>query len=344
MNHLLLILFFISTAFSFGQSFESKLDSIVSKYDSLGAFNGIIIIAFNPESIQSFEYGYKDSSGKGKKISVNDRFDLASLAKEFTGLAILKLIDEGKLNPYDSIGKYFPELKPALQKVTVQQLANHTNGIHDFYSLTQDRDSLNNQNILKMLSQFDSTVFTPGTNWGYSNSGYVLLSILIERVTGTSFQNYCSENILEPLGMKSFCFAPTRKKVLDGYNAKKEKEKVREFHSGASGLYASGKDIVNYYETVLNDSDYWGKYFNMAKDLAENSNEKNWTYGFGWFFTEDEYGEFRAHSGRNYGFYNYMRWYEKSNTFICLLSNKDDDFIKSLREEVATLVKEELKK
>jgi len=344
MTRLLTIIFFLTSLLCNGQKFSSRLDSIVHKYDSLGGFNGVIIIGFRPDSIQTFEYGYKDPSTKKEKISVNDRFYLASLSKQLTGLTVLQLIDKGLIKADDPIGKYIPELKPALQKVTVRQLANHTNGIHDFHTLTAKHDSLNNKNILKMLSQLDSTVFVPGTKWGYSNSGYILLSILVERVTKTSFPNYCTKNVITPLNMKSFCFAPATKKVLMGYTSKLEPQKVKISYSGPSSLYASGTDIISYYKTVCKNSDYWKKYFKMSYDLAENSNEKGWTYGFGFFFTEDDFGEFRAHSGNDYGFYNYIRWYEKTNTFICLLSNKNDDFIKKLREDVATLVKTQLKK
>jgi CubicO group peptidase (beta-lactamase class C family) len=344
MKSLFLSLFFLTILSGSSQDFKSQLDSLIQKYDSEGSFNGIIIIAFDPKNVKTFEYGYKDPSTKKEKISIKDRFDLASLAKQFTGLAILQLIEKGIISADVSIGKYFPELKSSLQKVTIRQLANHTNGIHDFYSLTKNRDSLDNHKILSMLSKLDTTVFVPGSKWGYSNSGYVLLSVIIERITNSTFQNHCSKNILAPLKMKTSCFATTDKTILYGYNSKNEKENIRTFNSGASGLYASGNDIINYYKSVNKDSAYWNKYFSMSRNLAENCNEKNWTYGFGWYFSEDDSGKFRAHSGNNFGFYNYIRWYEKSNTFLCILSNKNDAFIKPLREEVLTLIKKTIKK
>jgi len=344
MTRQLTLVFLLTSLLCNGQTFKSRLDSLVHKYDSLGSYNGVIIVAFRPDSIVTFEYGYKDPTTKAEKISINDRFYLASLSKQITGLTVLQLIDKGKIKADDPIGKYIPELKPALQKVTVQQLANHTNGIHDFHTLTSKHDSLDNKKILAMLSKLDSTVFVPGTKWGYSNSGYILLSILVERVTKTSFPNYCTKNVLSPLNMKSVCFVPATKKVLTGYSTKLEPEKFTISYSGPEGLYASGADIIAYYKTVCKKPDYWKKYFTMSYDLAENSNEKGWTYGFGFFFTEDDFGKFRAHSGNHFGFYNYIRWYEKTNTFICLLSNKNDDFIKKLREDVATLVKTQLKK
>lgn len=320
------------------QSFQSSIDSIVHRYNSQGGFNGVILIATDTGNMHCFQYGFRDLHQKKENITSSDKFDLASLTKQFTGLCILKLINEGHITAEDQIGKYFPELSPALQKVTVRQLANHTSGIHDFYSLTKRHDSLNKNGILNLLSLLDSTVFEPGTKWGYTNSGYFLLGLLVERVSKTSFEDYCSNNVLHPLGMTAFSFQPDKDTVLTGYTSKLEKVRFNSFVSGQAGLYLSARDFITYYKTVSNDCGYWRNLFALSYQLADSCNEKGWTYGFGWYFTSDNVGLFRAHSGRNDGTYNYIRWYEDSGVFICMLSNKNDSFIKDLREELSTFV------
>jgi|GEM_PF-1685949 len=321
-----------------GQDLRAQLDSLVRRYDTLGGFNGLIIIGRGPEQVTICSYGYKDPVRKKGKLGARDRFDLASLTKPFTGLALLQLIEQGALAPDDSLGSFVPGLSPALQKVTVRQLANHTNGIHDYFSLTKEHHLLSNQKVMALLSELDSTAFPPGSRWGYTNSGYMLLSQLIGRVTGRSFEAYCAEQVLRPLGMRSFAFAPAARGVLTGYTAAGKPAAANSFSSGAAGLYASGNDIAAFYKTVCRDTARWRKYFTMSAAWADRSNEAGWDYGFGWYFTTDASGAFRAHSGRNEGAYNYMRWYEGTNTFVCLLSNKNDDFIRKLREEVVQLV------
>ncbi len=340
MKKLFLTLILITPKIIFGQDLTDKINSIVHKYDSISDYNGIIIVGLNPTNILTFQYGYKDVEKESERISMNDKFDLASLTKQFTGLAILQLIDKKRINENDSIFKYLPELKPKIGNVTIRQLANHTNGIHDFYSLTQRHDTLDNQKVLNILSQIDTTVFEPGTKWGYSNSGYLLLSTIVERVSKMTFQDYCFKNILFPLGMKSSIFAPADN-VLNGFDFDLKPLKYNAFSSGESGLYATGNDIMSYYKNV-SKSKKWRKYFTLAKKLSDKSNTENWDYGFGWFYTVDSLGEFRAHSGRNNGADTYIRWYD-NDVFICLLSNKRLSYFKELREEISNLIIEETK-
>jgi CubicO group peptidase (beta-lactamase class C family) len=336
MRVLLILPVFLSAICCDGQPFRSKLDHIVHGYDTAGGFNGVVILATAPQDIRTYAYGYKDPASKRRRIDARDRFDLASLTKQFTAMAILQLIEQGSIGPDDSIGRYFPELQPALRKVTIRQLANHTSGIHDFYALTSRHESLSVPLILGMLSRLDTTAFPPGSKWGYTNSGYVLLSTLIERVTKMPFEAYCEKHVLSPLGMCA-CFAPLARPHLSGYTAAGEQAPSKSYSSGEAGLYASARDMIAYYRAVSTDTARWRRYFRASPRLADQSNEEGWTYGFGWYFSEDSTGRFRAHSGRNPGAYTYLRWYDDGR-FVCLLSNKNDEFIRQLREEIVSLL------
>lgn len=335
---------FLSSLICCGQSLAEKIDHLVHKYDSLGGYNGIVIVGLAPDSILTFTYGYKDPVTKKDELSLADRFDLASLAKQFTGLAILQLIEKGSVRPEDSIGIYLPELRPGLRKVTIRQLANHTNGIHDFYSLTTRHDTLNKDEALEMLFNLDTTVFSPGSRWGYSNSGYLLLSEIIERVSRMTFQDYCLTHVLQPLGMTDACFIPACGEKLQGYTEELKPINYSAFSSGESGLYASGRDMIAYYQAVRRNPQQWGTHFSLSFEYSEASNTPDWNYGFGWYFTEDRLGRFRAHSGRNFGSHAYIRWYEKPNVFLCLLSNKKcDNYFNKLWEAIADLLVKELR-
>lgn len=337
--HLLLLL---ASPAGYGQLFSFNLDSLSGACGNESEFNGCILIGTSPDSIQTYWYGFKNPADRKAALTEHDLFDLASLTKQFTGLAILKLMEENRLHPDSSIGDYFPELHPNLQRVSIRQLANHTNGIHDFYSLTSDPDTLNSTSILTLLSTLDTTVFPPGTSWGYSNSGYFLLSQLIERVSHMSFENYMQEKILGPMRMEHCLFAPQTNDVLSGFTAQLEPVRYNSFSSGSMGLYTSAADIWQYYKTISADTAEWKNYFSRMRELSDISNEVNWNYGFGWYFSADSLGEFRAHSGRNPGAYNYIRWYEKSQVFICILSNRNEDCIKPLREAICEWIRAEI--
>ena len=334
MKYLLLILLFFTLPDDISaQKHLRAIDSIVRRYDALGGFNGVIVIARSPDQVETYYYGYKDiRSGRGS-FSSEDRFDLASLTKQFTGLAVLKLIAEGKLSADEPIGKYLPELQPKLQAVTIRQLANHRNGISDFYALTDNHHLLTREKVLNIVTALDTTEWQPDSRWGYSNSGYFLLSELISRLSGIPFSTYLRQNILLPLGMKDARFAPDSGAVR-GFTAQKEPTAFNRFHSGEAGIYASANDMIAYYQHVLPDTGFQ-QYFRASRLLSDPINDPGWTYGFGWFFTRDSTGSYRAHSGRNPGAGTYLRWYEDRPLFICLLSNKNDSFLRRLREDIS---------
>lgn len=127
-------------------------------------------------------------------IGPNTRFNIASNGKQFTALAILSLIDEKKINPKDDIRKYFPALYPNISSpITINHLLTHTSGIRDVYDLwplqglTWWKQSFNNKDVLTLLQQQQQLNFDPGTQYLYSNSNYILLALLIEKVTSSSF-------------------------------------------------------------------------------------------------------------------------------------------------------------
>lgn len=336
---LLSILFSVCQA----QTFDQDLKHTVYSYNKQGRFNGVILVAFSKDDIRTYTFGYKDPLTKKQKISLNDRFYLASVAKHFTGWSILQLIDSGLIKPNDTIGTWFPELKPALQKVTVRQLANHTSGIPDFYDITKDVDTLDNAKILSMLCKLDSTETEPGKVFNYCNAGYALMAMLVERVTKLSFENYCRQNIFDPLGMKGTCFMPSKDTILNGFSRKYEKKVITASYCGPSGLYCKANDFISYYKNYIDQQNKWNSLVQQARTMTDTSNFNKKLYGFGWFIGSDEKDNFHYHPGDEFRFFNLFHWYENRNVMVCILSNKRDKFLNALHKDVMELVRKEMK-
>lgn len=172
----------------------------------------------NGEIIYTQFEGYADLK---KEVLINEqtRFNIASNAKQFTAIAILKLSEEGLLNLTDDIRQHFPELLPDVKHpILIQHLLTHTSGVRDFYDLmdiqniTWWKHTLNNQQIMELLLQQRDLNFEPGTEYLYSNSNYVILAELIGKTTGLPFTNYMN-TMFQSLGMRDTSFEPNHKNI-----------------------------------------------------------------------------------------------------------------------------------
>lgn len=173
---------------------------------------GIAVAVIKDGGISYSKYaGYADFTDSSL-IGKNTRFNIASNGKQFTALAILTLIELKKISLADDIRKWLPQIYPQIkEKIRIQDLLNHTSGIRDCYDLwslqgyTWWEQSFGNEDVLKLLSQQKELNFKPGSRYSYSNSNYILLALLIERVTGKSFVAYTNE-LFQKLGMPNTSF------------------------------------------------------------------------------------------------------------------------------------------
>lgn len=156
---------------------------------------------------------YFGSADLDKKtpITENTIFDIASLCKQFTGMAIAILEEKGEINMNDKITEYLTDLPEAMKDITIYQLVHHTSGIRDWPTLFalkgwQPEEPLTSDNIYEILKSQESLNFTPGSEFSYSNSNYNLLAKIIEVVTNTSYVSWMHANIFIPLGMENTYF------------------------------------------------------------------------------------------------------------------------------------------
>ncbi|GAB3794815.1 hypothetical protein GCM10028819_09680 [Spirosoma humi] len=178
------------------------IDSYITKLLAKNVFAGNVLIAHNNQIIYSKSFG---NNPQGSPNTEGQQFNLASLGKLFTSISILQLVDSGKLSLNDSVGKFMPELKnKALHPITIRQLLTHTSGMGDFFDdpayQPQTGKVITQADFLPAIEK-DKPHFRPGTAFRYSNTGFLLLGLLIEKVTGSSFADFVTKNILLPAGM-----------------------------------------------------------------------------------------------------------------------------------------------
>ena len=201
--------FFVLKAQQPNDSLAQKLDEYLVSANSFYKFNGAALIAEKGKIIFHKSYGFKNVATHSLNDS-NSIFQIGSVTKQFTATVILKLQEEGKLTVQDKLSKYFPEFKYA-DEITLENLLTHTSGIYNYTNDIDDNDSaivcnpVNKQLLLDIVFK-KPLDFKPGTQFAYDNSGYYLLGLIIEKVTGKSYEQNIRDIIFTPLQMTHSLF------------------------------------------------------------------------------------------------------------------------------------------
>jgi len=265
-------------------------------------------------------------------------FRIASITKQFTASAILKLQEEGKLSVDDKLSKYIPDF-PRGAEVTLRQLLTHTSGIHDY---NPEPDHLSDvakptttevqiELIKRQQLLYD---FDPGTKWRYDNSGYELLGYIVEKVSGQSFGDFLRENFFQPLGMTN---SGVYREHLDlpheargyslGTNGFEPPFYIDPSWSGGDGaLYSTVEDLYRWNEGIFNGQVLGAASFQAAfTPIPTNANQLNSGngYGFGWFVRSYRGLREISHSGEVPGFTSMMVRLPGEKFTVVVLANAD---------------------
>ena len=188
----------------------AQIQDLVGKKDKAGQFSGTVLIARGSEVIWQGAYGFANDATHVPNQS-DTRFDVGSIAKSFTRVAIGQLLEQGKLKLTDKVGMYLPDYpNPTVRdQVTIEQLLDMRSGIGDFFGEKFQAASKESIRTLRDYLPFfaaDPLQFPPGTQRQYSNGGYIVLGLIIEKIAGQSYYDYVQKNIFEPAGMKNSSF------------------------------------------------------------------------------------------------------------------------------------------
>lgn len=281
---------------------------------------------------------YKGNFGSAdldKKTPITETtiFDIASLCKQFTGMAIALLEEKGKVNVNDKITKYLPDLPEAMSNITIYQLVHHTSGIRDWPTLFalkgwQPEEPLTLDDIYKIIKKQESLNFTPGTEFSYSNSNYNLLAKIVEAVTDTSIESWMHDNIFIPLGMENTYFVESNNAkdnviansyYFNGSNYLPFSNNLSA--PGSSSLMSNTLDmskwLTNFSSKTLGGNDV----FNKTTHKGNLNNSKTIDYGYGLYITEIKNKKAYAHDGAWGGYRSATVYFPEESIGIVILSN-----------------------
>jgi len=313
-------------AYSQVQTKASKIDALMRTLSERGQFSGSILVAEHGRII--FEHGFGKSDMKRNVAFTPDTpVYLASLTKQFTAMAIMMLAERHQLSYSDPLAKYFPEFPSYAAKITIRNLLNHTSGVPDYVALGLERSGLTNKDVLGALVRQESPRFSAGAKFEYSNSNYILLALIVEKVSGQAYRLFLKRNIFAPLGMKNtFVYDQPRPESAGrarGYNRFGNDSDYDLLTYGEGGIYSSVDDLFKWDQALYTEKLVKQSALDEAFTRPKLNDGSSVNYGFGWSIAEYNGETIFAHAGRYGGFNTYIKRFPKERTTIIFLTNHD---------------------
>lgn len=316
-----------------------QIEDVMLKYNELDEFNGSILVVEDSQLVYENTLGFANFETH-EPLDANIPFYLASIAKPFTSTAILMLVDEGKIDLDDKLERFFPVLPEKYKPITVNQLLTHTSGLRDYFKMGNMHNGLTNMEVLKWLINLHELDFEPGTKYRYSNSGYVILAMIVQVASGQLYEDFMQERIFKPLHM-DHSFVVTQRhllstKVANAYTAKLKPDNYNLLTYGDGGIFSTARDLVKWSNALSNNTLVPSSLIELAYTPVKLGNGQVHRYGLGWDIGNNLDGKLVFHTGGLAGYRTYIERQLDSKNVIILLTNTSNEHILEIRN---TLVK-----
>jgi CubicO group peptidase (beta-lactamase class C family) len=296
------------------------------------------------------------------KIDSRTNFRLASCTKQFTAMAIMLLVHDGKLTYDTRLTDVFPDFPAYGRSIAIGNLLNHTSGLVDYESLIKPQDpttppdkvvQIEDAQVLRLLEQQTRTKFAPGTKWEYSNSAYVVLGLMVQKISGEPFADFLRGRIFAPLKMKdTVAFVKGKNEVPNrafGYSKNGNSWELTDQSPtsatlGDGGIYSSVSDLAKWDEALKDHTLLSAKEMRLAltpvvvrNGARAGPGGQPAAYGFGWFLDPYKGHSRMWHDGETTGFRTTIQRFTADELSIIVLSNRTDLNPGALADRVADL-------
>jgi D-alanyl-D-alanine carboxypeptidase len=258
-----------------------------------GSFAGAVLVAKNGKPVFAEAYGLADRDHKTPN-TLETRFRIGSMNKMFTAVSTLQLVQAGKLGLDDPLGKYLTDYpnKDVASKVTIHELLTHTGGTGDIFGPDFDKHRLELRTLQDYVKLYGNRApeFDPGSRWAYSNYGFILLGVIIEKVSGQSYYDYVREHVYLPAGMVSSASEPEDQPVADrsiGYtkiNSPEERPNTDTLPyrgTSAGGGYSTVEDLLRFANALQENKLLNAHYTELLTTGKPGTPDNTYAYGFG---------------------------------------------------------------
>ena len=319
-------------------------DCVVDQIDADGPGLALAVVA-DGTVVHAAGYGLADISS-GRPVEPDTIFHLASGGKQFTGLGILMLAEDHKLDLDDPVSKHIPLLAGFGPRVTIRQLLHHTSGIRDIYDddgveqILARCEQPTNADVVRTCADLGCPMAKrgsqPGQTFSYSNFGYDLLGTVIETVSGQSYHDFFATRVFDRLDMKDTFSIPDRRvdRSATGYAFDDRDELVEAVRSeldntvGSGSFYTTVSDLCRYDQALRTNSLVNAASMQQAFASGRTNDGNPTNYGFGWFLAVQDGMSFADHQGEWNGFRTYISYgLDRPLSIFALSNNPDVDLI-----------------
>jgi CubicO group peptidase (beta-lactamase class C family) len=334
------------TQLTFGAESVSaqKIDDIFVGLKSADAPGAAVLVIKDGKSVFQRGYGVTDLRTRNK-IDEHTNFRLASVSKQFTAMAVMPLVYDGKLHYEDRLTQIFPDFAAYGNSITIRNLLSHTSGLIDYEDLMPQPygsaragniRQIQDSEVLDLLKKQKRTKFVPGSRWDYSNSGYVVLGQVVAKVSGKSFGDFLHDRIFAPLGMnRTIAYQRGKPEVANrAYGHTKENGAWQETDQsptsatlGDGGIYSSLSDLAKWdaalrHHTLLTEREMQPALMPVHAPGVREPDGKPAAYGFGWFLNPYKGHRRMWHYGETIGFRTTIQRFPDDDLTIIILCNR----------------------
>lgn len=337
-----------------------KIDALLAGLVSDQEAGAAILVVKDGRSVFERGYGVADMRTM-RRIDAQTNFRLASVTKQFTAASIMLLVRDGKLRYEDRLRDIFPDFPDYGRVITIRHLLNHTSGLPDYENLMPPADpglpveqvQIKDAGVFGLLKQQKVGKFAPGSRWAYSNSGYVLLGCVVQKVSGLPFAEFLQERIFVPLKMTNTVAYERGKNDIPNraYGHTRENGRWRETDQsptsatlGDGGVYSSLSDLAKWDEalrrhTLLSEQDLRPALtpVHVPEGPPTEPDGTPASYGFGWFLNPWKGHARMWHYGETAGFRTAIQRFTDDGLTVVVLCNRTDIDAARLALQVAGL-------
>jgi CubicO group peptidase (beta-lactamase class C family) len=313
------------------KTMSAEFDKLLSAQFKPGETGCAALVAINGQIIYKKAFGMANLE-LNVPMQPDMVFRIGSITKQFTVIAILQLMEQGKLSLQDDITKFIPDYPTQAYKITIENLLTHTSGIKSYTDVLEFmkyiKEDFKPEEVIDKFKNLPME-FAPGTKWNYDNSGFFLLGYIIEKVSGMKYRDYIEQNLFKPAGMTGSLYGSNEKIIKnraypyqsDGENTVNADYMSMQLPYSAGSLMSTVEDLYRWNRALIANKFVKRETLEKAWTEYKLSNGKGTRYGYGWFISQVQGSRSIEHGGGINGYLTNGIYLPKEDVFVAVFSN-----------------------